>query len=173
MYCICVCGVCVVIENTEFMDFSFTQTCFFHSRHKHNFKMLWFTLWALVFYSKQEFISPLWVRVNRTWLICTQKHTSIHVSPASINRSLIFAVFCLLVDLFFAHLTQGVLHTVAGYLLYTSMTFKYVFDHHHDDVYWCTADIGWITGHSYITYGPLANGATSVLVSQISKVSHV
>lgn len=60
---------------------------------------------------------------------------------------------------------QGVLHTVAGYLLYTSLTFKYVFDHHHDDVYWCTADIGWITGHSYITYGPLANGATSVLVS--------
>lgn len=61
---------------------------------------------------------------------------------------------------------QGVLHSVAGYLLYTSLTFKYVFDHHHDDVYWCTADIGWITGHSYITYGPLANGATSVLVSQ-------
>lgn len=62
-------------------------------------------------------------------------------------------------------MVQGVLHTVAGYLLYTSLTFKYVFDHHHDDVYWCTADIGWITGHSYITYGPLANGATSVLVS--------
>lgn len=60
---------------------------------------------------------------------------------------------------------QGVLHTVAGYMLYTSSTFKYVFDHRHDDVYWCTADIGWITGHSYITYGPLANGATSVLVS--------
>ncbi|KAI3374757.1 hypothetical protein L3Q82_021315, partial [Scortum barcoo] len=55
---------------------------------------------------------------------------------------------------------KGVLHTVAGYLLYTSLTFKYVFDYHHDDVYWCTADIGWITGHSYITYGPLANGAT-------------
>lgn len=60
---------------------------------------------------------------------------------------------------------QGVLHTVAGYMLYTSLSFKHVFDHHHDDVYWCTADIGWITGHSYITYGPLANGATSVLVS--------
>lgn len=60
---------------------------------------------------------------------------------------------------------QGVLHTVAGYMLYTSLTFKHVFDHHHHDVYWCTADIGWITGHSYITYGPLANGATSVLVS--------
>lgn len=62
-------------------------------------------------------------------------------------------------------LAQGVLHTVAGYLLYTSLTFKCVFDYHPGDVYWCTADIGWITGHSYVTYGPLANGATSVLVS--------
>ncbi|MEQ2316692.1 Acetyl-coenzyme A synthetase, cytoplasmic, partial [Ameca splendens] len=58
---------------------------------------------------------------------------------------------------------KGVLHTVSGYLLYTATTFKLVFDHQPDDVYWCTADIGWITGHSYITYGPLANGATSVL----------
>ncbi len=62
---------------------------------------------------------------------------------------------------------QGVVHTITGYMLYTSLTFKYVFDYHHDDVYWCTADIGWITGHSYITYGPLANGATSVLVRNI------
>ncbi|XP_066508289.1 acetyl-coenzyme A synthetase, cytoplasmic-like [Hoplias malabaricus] len=68
---------------------------------------------------------------------------------------------------------KGVLHTVAGYLLYTSLTFKYVFDHHHDDVYWCTADIGWITGHSYITYGPLANGATSVLFEGIPVYPHV
>lgn len=60
---------------------------------------------------------------------------------------------------------QGVLHTVSGYMLYTATTFKLVFDHQPDDVYWCTADIGWITGHSYITYGPLANGATGVLVS--------
>lgn len=58
---------------------------------------------------------------------------------------------------------KGVLHTVSGYMLYTAATFKFVFDYHPDDVYWCTADIGWITGHSYITYGPLANGATSVL----------
>ncbi|XP_072552447.1 acetyl-coenzyme A synthetase, cytoplasmic isoform X3 [Salminus brasiliensis] len=58
---------------------------------------------------------------------------------------------------------KGVLHTVSGYMLYTASTFKLVFDYHPDDVYWCTADIGWITGHSYITYGPLANGATSVL----------
>ncbi|CAJ1084354.1 acetyl-coenzyme A synthetase%2C cytoplasmic isoform X3 [Xyrichtys novacula] len=58
---------------------------------------------------------------------------------------------------------KGVLHTVSGYMLYTATTFKLVFDHQPDDIYWCTADIGWITGHSYITYGPLANGATSVL----------
>ncbi|CAM9124231.1 unnamed protein product [Lampetra planeri] len=59
---------------------------------------------------------------------------------------------------------KGVLHTLSGYMLYTATTFKLVFDHQPDDVYWCTADIGWITGHSYITYGPLANGVTSVLV---------
>ncbi|KAE8576743.1 hypothetical protein XENTR_v10004305 [Xenopus tropicalis] len=58
---------------------------------------------------------------------------------------------------------KGVVHTVGGYMIYTATTFKYVFDYHPDDVYWCTADIGWITGHSYLTYGPLANGATSVL----------
>lgn len=59
---------------------------------------------------------------------------------------------------------QGVVHTVGGYMLYVATTFKYVFDFHAEDVFWCTADIGWITGHSYVTYGPLANGATSVLV---------
>jgi len=59
---------------------------------------------------------------------------------------------------------KGVLHTTGGYLLYTATTFKYVFDYHPGDVYWCTADIGWITGHSYVVYGPLANGATSVIV---------
>ncbi len=58
---------------------------------------------------------------------------------------------------------KGVLHTTGGYLVYTSITFKYVFDYHDGDVFWCTADIGWITGHSYIVYGPLANGAISVM----------
>lgn len=58
---------------------------------------------------------------------------------------------------------KGILHTQAGYLLYTALTFKYVFDYHPDDVFFCTADIGWITGHSYVCYGPLANGSTSVL----------
>ena len=58
---------------------------------------------------------------------------------------------------------KGVLHTQAGYLLYASQTFKYVFDYHDEDTYWCTADIGWVTGHSYIVYGPLCMGATSLM----------
>ena len=58
---------------------------------------------------------------------------------------------------------KGVLHTSAGYLLYTHLTFKYVFDYKEEDVFWCTADIGWITGHSYFVYGPLSNGATNVM----------
>jgi acetyl-CoA synthetase len=58
---------------------------------------------------------------------------------------------------------KGVLHTTAGYLLGVSLTHRWVFDLQEDDVYWCTADIGWVTGHSYIVYGPLANGATSVM----------
>ena len=57
---------------------------------------------------------------------------------------------------------KGVVHTTGGYLLYASLTFKYAFDYKEDDIYWCSADVGWITGHSYITYGPLANGATQV-----------
>ncbi|MBL1379212.1 acetate--CoA ligase [Zobellella iuensis] len=58
---------------------------------------------------------------------------------------------------------KGVLHTTGGYLVYAAMTFKYVFDYHDGDIYWCTADVGWITGHSYLLYGPLANGATTLL----------
>ena len=58
---------------------------------------------------------------------------------------------------------KGVLHTTGGYLVYVAMTHKYIFDIHDEDTYWCTADIGWITGHSYIVYGPLANGATSLM----------
>ncbi|MER8489573.1 acetate--CoA ligase [Mesorhizobium australicum] len=58
---------------------------------------------------------------------------------------------------------KGVLHTTAGYLVYVSMTHQYVFDYHDGDVYWCTADVGWVTGHSYIVYGPLANGATTLM----------
>ncbi len=58
---------------------------------------------------------------------------------------------------------KGVLHTSGGYLLYAAMTHKYTFDYQEGDIYWCTADVGWVTGHSYIVYGPLANGATTVM----------
>ena len=58
---------------------------------------------------------------------------------------------------------KGVLHTTGGYLVYASMTHEYVFDYHPGDVYWCTADVGWVTGHSYIVYGPLANGAITLM----------
>ena len=58
---------------------------------------------------------------------------------------------------------KGVLHTTGGYMVYASMTHEYVFDYRDGEVYWCTADVGWITGHSYIVYGPLANGATSLM----------
>jgi acetyl-CoA synthetase len=62
---------------------------------------------------------------------------------------------------------KGVVHTTGGYLLYAAMTHKYVFDYQEGDVYWCTADIGWITGHSYIIYGPLCNGATTLMFEGI------
>ena len=62
---------------------------------------------------------------------------------------------------------KGVLHTTGGYLLHVSLTHKYTFDYHDGDIYWCTADIGWVTGHSYILYGPLANGATTLMFEGI------
>jgi acetyl-CoA synthetase len=58
---------------------------------------------------------------------------------------------------------KGVLHTTGGYLIFAAMTHQYVFDYHDGDIYWCTADVGWVTGHSYILYGPLANGATTLM----------
>lgn len=58
---------------------------------------------------------------------------------------------------------KGVLHTTAGYMLYAAATFRYVFDHREKDIYWCTADVGWITGHTYVVYAPMANAATSVM----------
>ncbi|TGB80535.1 acetyl-coenzyme A synthetase, partial [Salmonella enterica subsp. enterica serovar Enteritidis] len=58
---------------------------------------------------------------------------------------------------------KGVLHTTGGYLVYAATTFKYVFDYHPGDIYWCTADVGWVTGHSYLLYGPLACGATTLM----------
>ena len=62
---------------------------------------------------------------------------------------------------------KGVLHTTGGYNLYTAITHKYVFDYHDGDIYWCTADVGWVTGHSYIVYGPLTNGATTLMFEGI------
>ena len=58
---------------------------------------------------------------------------------------------------------KGVLHTSGGYLVFAALTHQYVFDYHDGDIYWCTADVGWVTGHSYIVYGPLANGATTLM----------
>jgi acetyl-CoA synthetase len=65
------------------------------------------------------------------------------------------------------NLPKGMLHTTGGYLLFAAMTHKYVFDYHDGDIYWCTADIGWITGHSYMIYGPLCNGATTLMFEGI------
>ena len=62
---------------------------------------------------------------------------------------------------------KGVVHTTGGYLVFASMTHHYVFDYHDGDIYWCTADVGWVTGHSYIVYGPLANGATTLMFEGI------
>lgn len=62
---------------------------------------------------------------------------------------------------------KGVLHTTGGYMVYTAITFKHIFDYHDEDLFWCTADIGWVTGHSYIVYGPLCSGATSLMFEGI------
>ncbi|MDD9818927.1 MAG: acetate--CoA ligase [Gammaproteobacteria bacterium] len=67
---------------------------------------------------------------------------------------------------------KGVLHTTGGYLLYAAMTHKYVFDYHPGDIYWCTADVGWVTGHSYAIYGPLCNGATTLMFEGLPTYPH-
>jgi acetyl-CoA synthetase len=68
---------------------------------------------------------------------------------------------------------KGVLHTTGGYLLHTAITHKYIFDYHDGDIYWCTADVGWVTGHSYIVYGPLCNGATTLMFEGIPTYPNV
>jgi acetyl-CoA synthetase len=68
---------------------------------------------------------------------------------------------------------KGVVHTTGGYNLYSHMTTKWIFDLQDDDVYWCTADVGWITGHSYIVYGPLSNGATSLMYEGVPRPSNL
>jgi acetyl-CoA synthetase len=62
---------------------------------------------------------------------------------------------------------KGVLHTTGGYMVWASFTHQYVFDYHPGEIYWCTADVGWVTGHTYIVYGPLANGATTLMFEGI------
>jgi acetyl-CoA synthetase len=68
---------------------------------------------------------------------------------------------------------KGVVHTTAGYNLYSHMTTKWIFDIKDTDVYWCTADVGWITGHSYIVYGPLSNGATTLMYEGAPRPSNL
>jgi acetyl-CoA synthetase len=68
---------------------------------------------------------------------------------------------------------KGVLHTTGGYLLHAAITHKYIFDYHEGDIYWCTADVGWVTGHTYIVYGPLANGAISIMFEGIPTYPNV
>ena len=68
---------------------------------------------------------------------------------------------------------KGVLHTTGGYLVYAASTHKYVFDYHDGDIYWCTADVGWVTGHTYIVYGPLTNGATSLMFEGVPNYPNI
>ena len=65
---------------------------------------------------------------------------------------------------------KGVMHTTGGYMVYASMTHEYIFNYKEGDVYWCTADVGWVTGHSYIVYGPLANGATTLVFEECQAI---
>jgi Acyl-coenzyme A synthetases/AMP-(fatty) acid ligases len=67
---------------------------------------------------------------------------------------------------------KGVMHTTGGYMVYASMTHQYIFNYKPKDIYWCTADIGWVTGHSYIIYGPLSNGATTIMFEGIPTYPH-
>ena len=68
---------------------------------------------------------------------------------------------------------KGVQHSNGGYIVYASLTHEYIFDYHEDDIYWCTADVGWITGHSYIVYGPLSNGATTLMYEGVPRPSNL
>lgn len=101
-----------------------------------------------------------WIDGRDTWYHELMEHASTDSSPEEMDAE----------DPLFILYTsgstgkpKGVLHTTGGYLLFTAMTHKYVFDYQEGEVFWCTADIGWVTGHSYIIYGPLANGATTLM----------
>ncbi|MBN3286189.1 ACSA protein, partial [Polyodon spathula] len=127
-------------------------------------KAKWVLLIRILTHLLHHWQTP-WNADTNVWWDDVMKNSSEECEPEWVDAE----------DPLFILYTSGstVLHTVAGYLLYTALTFKYVFDYHPDDVYWCTADIGWITGHSYITYGPLANGATSVLFEGVPVYPHV
>jgi len=106
----------------------------------------------------------VWKEGRDVWLHEAERDVTAHCAPEKMNAE----------DPLFILYTsgstgapKGVVHTTGGYLVHAAMTHQYIFDYHEGDVYWCTADVGWVTGHSYIVYGPLANGATTLMFEGI------
>ncbi|PRD32301.1 UNVERIFIED_CONTAM: acsA [Trichonephila clavipes] len=95
------------------------------------------------------------------------RRKEISVVVKTISTTIYFMHFFIVLNSGSTGKPKGILHTTAGYMIYAYTTFKYVFDYHENDVYFCTADIGWITGHTYVSYGPLLNAATSIMFEGI------